>query len=531
MMIMKNSAIMILAAFLLQTTGPLANIHLFAQSATTVTGIVFHDKTGSGTYDKGDDMPIQGIAVSNGREVVVTDVGGVYELPLRDNSAIFVIKPRDWMVPVDDNQLHRFYHIHSLSGATGSNFEGLAPTGPLPAQVNFPLYPSDEPDTFDVLVFGDTQPRNEQEIYYLSNDALAGLKGIDAAFGVTLGDIVFDDLNLFDLLTGSISTLGIPWHYIPGNHDIDFSANNNIDARGAWYRTFGPSYYSFSYGPAHFIVLDNIRWIVEENSRYYRTGLGEDQLEFVRNEISRLDNDQLLVIMTHIPWTGLTEWQDEDEKKTFYEIIAGHPNSVSLVAHSHRHYHHFIGREEGFPGPYPHHMISIGAICGAWWTGAPDEYAIPHAMMSDGTPTSYAFLHIDGDDWKLSWRASRRPEGFQIFIDAPDYVYSDTLSVMRVAANIFNALPSADVKIRIGDDGEWIPMERARQTDQVRLAVMERESLFGEVPWRNLGRAHVSEHIWVAEPAIVKEPGVYMIEIKARDDWWEYEGRKLLHVK
>ncbi|MFP4367453.1 MAG: calcineurin-like phosphoesterase C-terminal domain-containing protein [bacterium] len=509
-----------------------AEIRPAGQEQVRVSGIVFHDKTNNGSYDQGEDIPLEGIAVSNGRDIAITGDDGTYSLMLKDNQSVFVIKPRNWMVPVDENQLPQFYYVHSTQGAGGNDFEGLAAGGSLPESVDFPLYPVEEPDSFEVLVFGDTQPRDITEVYYIAHDVLPELTGADVAFGVTLGDIVFDDLDLFDPLKQSIATIGTPWRYVLGNHDIDFSAGNNTDARGAWYRTFGPSYYSFSNGPAHFIVLDNVRWIIEGDQRYYRTGLGEDQMEFFKNEVARLDDDQLLVILTHIPYTGSTAWQDEDEQKLFYEVLAGHSNSVSLVAHTHRHYHHFIGKEEGFPGSEPHHMISVGTTCGAWWTGAPDEYGIPHAMMSDGTPNSYTFLHIDGNEWKMKLKAAGRPSDYQMHIFASDSIQSNSTQPFTVLANIYNALPSADVKMRIGKDGEWISMERTPRHDPYRLAAAAREKQLGdEIPWRNLGGAQVSEHIWVAEPESNLSPGVYVIEIKAVDDWWEYEGRRLLHVK
>jgi len=528
---MRNSFFTFLIAVIFLLSGMQNESGLLAQTSSTVKGIVYHDKTGTGSYDPSHDKTLKGIAVSNGREVVLTNRDGVYELPLRNNSAIFVIKPRNWMVPVDENQLPRFYYMYSPQGASGNSYRGLPPTVPLPEMVNFPLYPGKEPVNFDVLVFGDTQPRDDKEVYYIEQDVLSELTGTDASFGITLGDVVFNDLNLYDHLTKSISTIGIPWWNVPGNHDDDFSGNSNAEARGAWHRTFGPSYYSFSYGPAHFIVLDNIRMIEGENGHTYRTGLGEDQMEFLRNEINRLKDDQLLVLLSHIPYERSTGWEDEAEKKAFYELLAGHPESVSLAAHTHRHYHQFIGKEDGFPGDIPHHIISIGTVCGAWWTGAPDEYGIPHAMMSDGTPTSYTFLHIDGNEWKLSWKAARRPENFQMQIDAPEYVTADKNERIKVVANIYNALPSAEVKMRIGSEGEWIGMARQPQNDPTRQAVMGRENKLGEVPWRNLGGIAVSDHIWEAEHEGKLDPGVYLIYVKAEDEWWQYEGRRLLHVK
>jgi hypothetical protein len=505
---------------------------LNAGNDTAVRGVVFFDRNNNGVFDKPGDKPLKGVAVSNGRDVVVTNRKGLYELPLRDNAAVFVIKPRNWMVPVNGKQMPQFYYMHSSSGISGTKFKGLEPTGSLPGSVDFPLYRTKEADRMDVLVFGDTQPRDNREIYYMSHDLLPALAGKQALFGIILGDVVFDDLNIYDHLTGSMATLGIPLWYVAGNHDNDYTGKNSVEARGVWYRTFGPSYYSFSYGSAHFVVLDNIRWIVEEDKSYYRTGLGKEQMEFLKNEISRLDQDQLLFLLTHIPYTGSTEWADEEEKKAFFELIASHPKSVSLVAHTHRHYHHFIGKEEGYPGENPHHMISVGTACGAWWSGAPDEYGIPHAMMSDGTPTSCSFLHLDKENWKLSWKAARRPADFQMHIHAPDSVSSDESTEIKVVANIFNALPSADVKMRIGNQGEWLSMERKPQKDPVRLAAQEREKRYGKgVTWSSMGGANVSDHIWEARILVTLNPGVYMIEVKAKDEWYEYEGRRLLHVK
>ncbi len=516
------------ALFLLPALTIRSDLH--AQARTTVEGIVFHDKNENAVFDSDQDEPLEGVAVSNGREVVVTGRNGAYELPLRNNAATFVIKPRNWTVPVDEENIPRFYKMYSATGVSGTKYEGLAATGLPPESVDFPLYPGKESDEVDVLVFGDTQPRDDKEIHYMSEDVIPELVGVDADFGVTLGDVVFDDLSIYDHLTGSLSNVEIPMWYVAGNHDFDYTGSNSIEARGTWFNTFGPAYYSFSYGPAHFVVLDNIRWIVEGDERYYRTGLGEAQMEFLKNEMERLDDNQLLVLLAHIPHEGSTPWYDEAEKKAFFELIAGHSNTVSLVAHTHRHYHHFIDDKQGFPGDQPHHMISMGTVCGAWWTGAPDEYGIPHAMMSDGTPNGYGFLHIDGNDWKLRWKTAGVPENVQMHIAAPDVVSAEDRA-FKVVANIYNALPDAEVKMRIGEKGKWINMKRIPQKDPVRLAEKKRENQLGDVPWRKMGGDADSQHIWEAEANRKLEPGVYQIQVKSTDHWFEYEGKKLVQVK
>lgn len=502
-----------------------------AQARITVKGIVFHDKNENAVYDSDEDEPLENVAVSNGIEVVVTDRYGEYELPLRNNSAIFVIKPRNWAVPVDEKQNPRFYQIYSSTGIMGTKFEGLAATSLLPESVDFPLYPAEEPDKLKVLIFGDTQPRNDREIYFMSEDVIPELIGTDADFGVTLGDVVFDNLNLYDHIQGVHASIGIPWRYVAGNHDYDFTGNNSTEARGTWFKHFGPSYYSFTHGPAHFVVLDNIRWIVEGDNRYYRTGLGESQMKFLKNEMERLNENQLLVLMAHIPYQASKPWYDEAEKQAFYELIASHSNTVSLVSHTHEQYHHFIDSDQGFPGKEPHHMISIGTVCGAWWTGAPDEYGIPHAMMKDGTPNGYAFLNINGNSWNLKWKTAGVSKNFQMHIVAPNVISANNNEGIKVIANIYNALPDAEVKMRIGDNGEWIEMKRNPQKDPVRLAEKERENQMGDLPWRKMGGDANSKHIWEAELNANLEPGVHSIQVKATDDWFEYEGKKLVHVE
>lgn len=504
---------------------------LYGQGGQTVKGTVYHDRDGDKTFKKSKDKPLKQVAVSNGREVVLTDKAGRYELPLRDNSAIFVIKPRNWKVAVDDFNMPQFYYLYSTRGVTGSSYKGLSPTGPLPESVDFALYPATEPDAIDVLVFGDTQPRDDREIYYTAREVIPELIGLDVEFGITLGDIVYDNLNLYEHLTGTLSAIGVPMRYVPGNHDNDYSGNDLINARGRWLSIFGPTYYSFSHGPAHFIVLDNISWIVEAEKRYYRTGLGRDQLEFLRNELKRVEDDQLVFLLSHIPYEGSTAWQDEEEKRAFYDIIAGHPNIFSLAAHTHRHYHHFLGEEYGFPGAKPHHLVSVGTVCGSWWAGAPDEFGIPHAMMSDGTPNCYTILHINGNDWKLEWRAPGKTADYQMHIEAPDMIASGSGNTISITANIYNALPSAEVAVRIGDKGEWIKMERKVGNDPVRVAVAEREKELGKVPWRSLGNPAPSEHNWTADIDATLTPGIHIIHVRAADGWWEYEGKRLLRVR
>lgn len=279
------------------------------------------------------------------------------------------------------------------------------------------------------------------------------------------------------------------------------------------------------------MVLDNIRWITEENDRYYRTGLGHEQMSFIENYLETVPEDELVVFMAHIPWAGSTEWADEGKKQKFFELIASHKRSVSFVAHTHRHYHHFIGEEDGFSGETPHHMVSMATVCGSWWTGAYDEYGIPHSLMRDGTPTGYGFLEIDEADWKFSFKAARRPADFQMHVYAPDEVsLSDSLQT-EIYANIFNALPDATVEMKISNDDEWITMSKSEEPDPVYTAMKKREDAIDDVPWLRTGNANPTpRHLWKLNLPDGLEPGTYTIFIRASDAWHQFEGKRIIRV-
>jgi len=157
-------------------------------------GYVFHDRNANGTRDA-NEPGLPKIRVSNGRAVVQTDKAGRYELAVGGDTILFVIKPRGWMVPVDKNQLPRFYHIHKPGGSPhGLKYAGVEPTGPLPSSIDFPLVEHPEADRFKIVVFGDPQPNNLGDIYHLAHDIVDELVGTDASFGLTLGDDVWPNL-------------------------------------------------------------------------------------------------------------------------------------------------------------------------------------------------------------------------------------------------------------------------------------------------------------------------------------------------
>ena len=56
---------------------------------------------------------------------------GTYELPVTDDTIIFVAKPRGWQTRIDEKNMPRFYYIHKPEGSPDDDykFPGVEPTG------------------------------------------------------------------------------------------------------------------------------------------------------------------------------------------------------------------------------------------------------------------------------------------------------------------------------------------------------------------------------------------------------------------
>ncbi|HSG70306.1 MAG TPA: calcineurin-like phosphoesterase C-terminal domain-containing protein [Planctomycetaceae bacterium] len=438
-----------------------------------------------------------------------------------------MVKPREWQVPLNENNLPRFYYLHKPKGSPDLKYGGVEPTGPLPESVDFPLYPQEEPDTFKAILFGDPQPRTQQEVDYMSHDVIAELVGTDASFGVTLGDITFDDLSLFEPQAQSIALLGIPWYNVIGNHDINYDARNDRDSDDTFERAFGPAYYSFDYGTVHFLVLDDILWEVKSDTGKgsYRGGLGEEQMEFIRNDLAMIPEDQLVVLMMHIPL------MDVGDRQELYRLIEQRPYCVSISAHRHVHQHFFLTKKDGWEGPEPHHHIVNVTVSGSWWQGAPDERGIPNTLMADGAPNGYSIMTFDGHNYSLDFRAAGRSADYQMLIQAPDEVPSSETGKADLYVNVFNGSERSTVEFSATDNGEWLPMQKVSEPDPNYIRAVEFDQSLGKHPWKELPKPGNSTHLWKTKLPSAMSPGSYLLRVRTTDmDGKSFESYRVLRV-
>ncbi len=483
-------------------------------TAETARGIVFVDRNQNGVLDT-DEQPLSGIRVSNGREIVLTAADGRYEIPLEVDQSVFVIKPRRFRTPLSEDGLPRFYYTHKPEGSPQLKFPGVAPSGPLPTAINFPLVPQNEADQFRAIMFGDPQPRNIQEVRYIAADIIPELIGTDASFGVTLGDIAFDDLSTFKPLNQAIGVLGIPWYNVLGNHDLNFDVPDRKHSTETFQSIYGPTYYSYDYGNVHFVVMDNINYFIDPatSNGKYSALFGERQLEFLKNDLALVPADSLVVLMMHIPLIGAVDRQE------VYRLIEERPFCVSISGHTHYHEHRFIDAADGWRGKQPHHHMINVTVSGSWWGGNRDERGIPHAMMSDGAPNGYSIMAFNHHNYQLDFYPAGRAPNYQMDVVLPEKIPASQWKDLPVIANVFNARPHDRVEARIGHDGSWTVMENYTGTAPYFLDVRQRELKPDGTPM--FGEPHATNHLWrVTLGAFGKElpAGHHLLQVRWTDD-------------
>jgi C terminal of Calcineurin-like phosphoesterase/N terminal of Calcineurin-like phosphoesterase/Calcineurin-like phosphoesterase len=511
------------------------------------TGVVFEDLSGTGTR-RMSDPGIAGVLVSNGRDVVRTDSEGRYRLPVCDETTVFVIKPTGYSVPIDPNgMLPRFYYIHQPNGTpaqAGLRARGIDPTGELPGAVDFALRKADEPDQFDVILLTDAHAESAAAIDYIRMDVVNGLMGTKAAFGMTLGDLMSDDLSLYDRYNRVIGQIGVPWYNIAGNHDLNLHASGRQYSSETFKRVFGPNYYAFEYGGALFLMLDNVDYL---GGGKYRGRFGEQQLAFVSEVLRETPANRLVVAAMHIPLRSYLGPNDPavntSDGSELVEIIGDRP-SISFSGHTHTTEHHYIGDENGITERGPHHHHVMTALSGSWWSGPYDHRGVAVADCPDGNPNGFHILSVDGNRFTTRFRSAKEPEGRQMRIvlvsadraltedqfemgqlfGAP--IHQDRVCMTDVIVNVFDGGPRTTVEYRIGEFGPVTMRNETRPDPFIRAVFTSNRAT--KKPWAEV---EPCSHIWVAPLPADLQAGTQCIKVRAVDEYGrEHHDRLCMEV-
>ncbi len=526
-----------------------------AAAAEEATGRVFEDRNRNGQFDRGEPG-IEGVRVSNGLDVVTTDRSGRYAISMPDEAILFITKPSGFATPVNGHMLPQFYYIHQPNGSpAGLRYAGLEPTGPLPDAIDFPLIERPEADAFEAILFSDTQPQTTRELDYIRDDVVAELIGTDAAFGMTMGDILFDDLSMFPRYNAMIGTIGIPWYNVAGNHELNLDATNDRYSLETFKRFFGPPYYAFEYADALFVVLDNIDYRGGgeadpgdvRQSGGYDASLNADQMRWLEAELSHVDQDRLVFIATHAPLGNESGTYATANRERLFELLGGRPNLYSVAGHTHTTDHVYFGPDEGFPGPGTFHHHVLATVSGGWWSGPFDGGGIAISDQRDGTPNGYHILEIDGTDLAVRFKGARQPADFQmrIMFDVAHHqlrpdgmrdfkhgalldgrVSADEIAATSILVNLFDGGPKSEVSYRV-NGGEYMPLERVLRRDPY---IVEQYARYPDAK-KSWVEATMSTHIFEADLDDSIRQGTHTVTVRAVDEFGRvHHGHTVLEV-
>ncbi|MDR1335241.1 MAG: calcineurin-like phosphoesterase family protein [Tannerella sp.] len=364
--------------------------------------------------------PVAGAVVSDGYQCVLTDDSGIYQMK-RDTraSTVFFSMPEQYEV--------------KTAGAISGAADFFSPLSAVSGRYNFDLkkLPAVEND-FTLICIGDPQVTSAAEIDRYKAETVTDMKAFietqsRPCYALVLGDTVNDRPEFFTQMRNVTGALSMPCFTTIGNHDkTGGSAASPRDA-AAYTAVFGPVNYSWNRGKVHFISLDNVLYA---DASTYRGGLEDFQIEWLRQDLSHVPKDKMIIVYYHIPIRHTTDFPN---RAAFFSLLEGYAGVHFMAGHTHY--------NENFAITSPMNIYEHihGAACGAWWKST---------VNCDGTPNGYAVYSIHNaeiNDW--FYKSTRYGKDFQIRMHWGDTQFGGPHGHFsyqqgyNIVANIWNADP------------------------------------------------------------------------------------------
>ncbi|NIP83327.1 MAG: hypothetical protein GWM90_30515, partial [Gemmatimonadetes bacterium] len=319
---------------------------------------------------------VPGAVVSDGLTTAATDADGRFELlSAGDRRWLSLSLPSGYRVPVSATGTARLHRPLPVGGGEMSTVFDLEP---------FPE--SDDRHAF--LLLADPQTQTPWEMDRFHDETVPDVRGTVAGlevpvFGVSCGDIMYDDLSLFPDYERAVAAMGVPFFQVVGNHDLDLDAATDEDSTRTFQRHFGPARYSFERGAIHYVVLDDVFW----HGSGYMGYLDAGALEWLAADLRHVEPGRTVVVFVHIPVLPTQHLREGvaaphlsvsvANRDALYRVLEPYRAHV-LSGHTHETEHHRHG------GLVEH---VNGAVCGAWWSGD---------ICHDGTPNGYGVYEAAG---------------------------------------------------------------------------------------------------------------------------------------
>jgi len=332
---------------------------------------------------KDNSSPIKNVVVSDGVSVTSTNADGSYELITESaQDYIFVSLPSGYNIPQNQSGTANFYKPILKNYKDEVN-------------INFDLSKTDGDTEHKFLLLADPQTLDMQDISRFNNETINDINELlksdsvfhQNVFGVSCGDIMYDNLELFPEYEKAIRKTNLPFFQVLGNHDVEKLSLTDETSHQTFQKYFGPRYYSFNKGEIHYVVLDDIFWFGK-----YIGYLDQRQINWLKEDLSFVEKGKTVVVFCHIPPYNYNFKRNEEgspansvivvNRELLYKTLEGY-NSYIITGHMH--YSEFLTN-----GGSNIHVC--GAACGAWWTDN---------ICTDGTPNGYMIYNAKGSS--LEW--------------------------------------------------------------------------------------------------------------------------------
>ena len=428
------------------------------KSSATLTGTV-------SSHGKG----IANAVISDGFSVVKTDANGKYSINTHDKAQfVFLSTPAGYDFKVEGNVARQY---ESLGARNEYNFK-LEKLNKNDNNHRFIIWADPQVKTKkDVAQMMDTSVPDVQELVReMGSDTLV--------HGICVGDIVWDNLPLYEDYNVAVAKMGIPFFQALGNHDMDYRMGGDETSDKTFKEYFGPTYYSFNRGKAHYIVLDDVRYLGKE--REYDGHISEEQLAWMEKDLALVPKDNLVIVNLHIPVHNAVK-----NKADFYKVLEGFTNVHVMSGHTH--YNKNVIQN----GVFEHNH---GTVCGAWWTGP---------ICGDGAPRGYGVYEVKGTQLKWYYKSTGQNAKHQLSIDV------ETLTNQkRIIANVWNYDPEWKVECFL--DGKSVPMEKQIGFDPEAVRLYLGDKLPASRPFAEPSR---TDHLFMAHC----DPNIKSIKVVATD--------------
>lgn len=437
--------------------------------------------------------------ISDGLRVVSTDQDGRFEL-VSDGRQEFVslCPPAGYGIPAASTGVSRLYQpIRATRAGEASAIFSLPPLGR-------------PDDTHASVVLADPQTQDAYEMSRFHQETVPDVEATVKAlgdlpvFGVADGDIMYDHLELYGDYIRAVTAMGVPFFQVVGNHDLDLDAATDEDSTATFSRHFGPTHYSFNRGRIHYLVLDDVF--------YYQGGyigyLAADQLKWLEADLARVEKGSPVVVFLHIPLRSSLFERHGRPRPELSNTVTNREALLRLLEpyRSHLISGHTHECEHRLHGKVAEH--TLGATCGAWWTGE---------ICHDGSPNGYGVFEARGEELRWRYKATGQAA------EAMARVYpvgSDPGAPNELVANVWDWDPSWSVVWYENGERKGA-MARRNGTDPIAAVAMtgpdlpKRRGWVEPVPTAHLFYAPVSRtardvkvevrdgfgRVWVTSPA------------------------------